>query len=70
MSFVNSDGIMSLVEDLLSTTLAQTVPHLKITPPPFPRMNHKTAIEKVLEILVCIPCILTYISIVVQKRQA
>ncbi len=38
---------MSLIEDLLSTTLAQTVPHLKFTRPPFPRMEYKTAIEKV-----------------------
>lgn len=48
MSFVNSEGIMSLVEDLLSTTLVQAVPHLKITSPPFPRMNYKTVIKKVL----------------------
>ena len=47
MSFVNSEGIMSLIEDLISSTLAQTVPHLKVTPPPFPRMNYKTAMEKV-----------------------
>ena len=38
---------MCLIEDLLSTTLAQVVPHLKFTPPPFPRMVYDTAIEKV-----------------------
>ena len=47
MSFVKPEGIMSLIEDLLLMTLAQTVPHLKFTPPPFPRMEYKTAIEKV-----------------------
>ena len=51
MSFVNSDDIMSLVEDLLLTTLAKTVPHLKITAPPFPRVKYKTAIEQVLSSL-------------------
>ena len=38
---------MCLIEDLLSTTFAQVVPHLKFTPPPFPRMDYETAIEKV-----------------------
>ena len=47
MSFVKPEGIMCLIEDLLSTTLAQVVPHLKFTPPPFPRMDYETAIEKV-----------------------
>ena len=47
MSFVKPEGIMSLIEDLLSRTLAQTVSHLKFTAPPFPRMEYKTAIEKV-----------------------
>ena len=48
MSFVDSEGIMGLIEDMLSTTLTQTVPHLKPTPPPFPRMKYETAMEKVL----------------------
>jgi aspartyl-tRNA synthetase len=47
MSFIKPEGIMNLIEDLLSTTLAQTVPRLKFTPPPFPRMEYKAAIEKV-----------------------
>ena len=45
---------MSLIEDLLTTTLAQSVPHMKIPAPPFPRMNYQTAMEKVNILGVCV----------------
>ena len=47
MSFVQAEGVMALTEDLVSSTLDKTVPHLKIPPRPFPQMPYKEAMSRV-----------------------
>lgn len=46
LSFVDGAGVMALVEELLSTVLAQCTPHLRLPPPPFPRITHSEAVEQ------------------------
>ena len=46
MSFVEAEGVMQLTEELVSSSLTRTAPHLDITTPPFPRMTYKEAMEK------------------------
>ncbi|XP_064399986.1 aspartate--tRNA ligase, mitochondrial-like [Halichondria panicea] len=46
MSFVDMEGVIGMIEGLLSTTLTQLTPHLHIPPTPFPRMTYNTAMEK------------------------
>ena len=48
MSFVDSNGVMGLIEELLSSTLSRTVPHLDVTPPPFPRIPFQQAMDEVI----------------------
>ena len=47
MSFVDMEGVIDLIEGLLSTTLTHLTPHLHIPPTPFPRITYNTAMEKV-----------------------
>jgi len=47
MSFVESNGVMGLVEELVSTVISKTVPHFDIPTLPFPRMTYAEAMEKV-----------------------
>lgn len=46
LSFVDGAGVMALVEELLSTVLAQCTPHLRLPAPPFPRITHSEAVEQ------------------------
>lgn len=47
MSFVDENGVMGLVEELLSSTLTKTAPELDVTTTPFPRLTYTEAMEKV-----------------------
>ena len=47
MSFVDPEGIMNMVEELLGSTLRKCAPEMKVTAVPFPRLKYKEAIETV-----------------------
>ena len=46
MSFVDENGVMGITEELVTSTLARTAPHLEIDAIPFPRMTYSEAMEK------------------------
>ena len=46
MSFVNSDCVMGLTEDILHSTVSSLCPHLSIPILPFPRMEYRQAMEQ------------------------
>ena len=45
MSFVDSDCVMRLTEDILHSTVSSLCPHLSIPSLPFPRMEYRHAME-------------------------
>ena len=47
MSFVSSEGVMGLMEELLTSTIPRMCPHLHMSGAPFPRMSYTEAMEKV-----------------------
>ena len=65
MSFVRSDGIMSLMEDLLSSTIPRLCPELQMTPTPFPRMPYSEAMAKVCCCCCCCCCSCSWLKYVV-----
>ena len=53
MSFVDQEGIMTMVEELLNSTLRTCVPQMKVPGEQFPRITYNDAIERVQE-CVCV----------------
>ena len=51
MSFVDANGIMTLTEELVASTLTKCTPQLKHPPTPFPTMSYSEAMEKVANVL-------------------
>ena len=47
MSFVDQEGIMTMVEELLNSTLRMCVPQMKLPCEQFPRITYDDAIERV-----------------------
>ena len=55
MSFVDQEGIMAMVEELLNSTLRMCVPQMKLPGEHFPRITYDDAIERVQErVCVCV----------------
>ena len=46
MSFVDSECVMGLTEDLLHSTITSTCPHLSLLRLPFPRIEYREAMEQ------------------------
>ncbi len=62
MSFVTQDGIMRLIEDIMSEVITGSLPHVAPPSRPFPAMSYRQAIDEVKYTLALCSYTLTHYS--------